>query len=360
MAGHLNGAFREKVSPFLGEQYARVARRGGAEATVLRRQYLRDDREAIPASGERSRHYEAGVAVDHEGQTLQGVERLYAQTIVLLLTTVCAAHCRWCLRGLYDPASMSDDAIRAAARYCGANPEIREVVVTGGDPLMVPARLAAVLHEFARHAPRVRTFRIGTRVPLQDPARIDASLVRWLSGNVDRLEMAFHINHEAELFPEVTDALVRILQTGVTSYGHVVLLKGLNDSVGALTDLGERLRDLRIQPHYLFHCVPMLGMGHHRTSVARGHELYRAVFTSGVLSGRSRPTYALMTDVGKIPLHEGAILARDGERILLQSSFSYADRVRYNPTWSLPESASVDEHGSLRVWYQDGRDDEQA
>jgi lysine 2,3-aminomutase len=359
LAGHVEGTFREKFSPYLKEKYAQ-ARAGGhrVSTTVLERQYRIDDRERVAGIGERARHYEAGLTVVHEGVAVKGLERLYAQTVVLLLTTVCAAHCRWCLRGLYDPSSLSDEEIRTAARFCGAHPEIREVVVTGGDPLMVPGRLSTVVEAFARHAPQVRTLRLGTRVPLQDPARVDARLVRLFAEHPDRLELSLHINHEAELFPEVTEAIERLLSTGVRGYGHVVLLKGLNDSEEALSALGDRMRDLRVEPHYLFHCVPMTGMAHHRTSVQRGLELYLAVYASGALSGRSRPVYTLMTDVGKVMLHEGVIVAREGERILLQSHYSYAERKRYNPSWTLPDSASIDTRGLLRVWYQDGRDDD--
>jgi len=363
MAGHVKGVFQEKVSPFLQRKYVEALRQpaqAGDLVSVIARQYLLDDQETHTVPGERRRHYEAALGVSHDGRALPGLERLYRRSIVLVLTTVCAAHCRWCLRGLYDQQHLNDEEIRAAATYCGSAreaEEIREVVITGGDPLMVVDRLATTLRLFGDLAPAVTTFRIGTRVPLQDPERIDSLLISLLSDYRARIEIALHVNHASELFPEVRGAIRRLQATGATIYNQGVLLKGVNDSCDALVRLAESLRQLRIEPHYLFHCAPIRGMGHHRTSVSRGLELWRAVFNSGLVSGRARPAYALLTDVGKVTLYEGTILAREENRILVQTDHLYADRLRFNPGWRLPASASIGPNGCLRVWYEDGHDD---
>ena len=135
-----------------------------------------------------------------------------------------------------------------------------------------------------------------------------------------------------------------------------VLLKGVNDNIDVLLNLYNGLRELAIESHYLFHCCPIIGMRHFRTSLDLGLKLARELTASGRISGRSKPLFAAMTDIGKIVLYDGAILARRGPRVLIQSRYSYQDRIRWNPTWTLPDCAEIDADGYLRVWYLDGDD----
>ncbi|NEE23648.1 hypothetical protein G3M58_96505 [Streptomyces sp. SID7499] len=117
--------------------------------------------------------------------------------------------------------------------------------------------------------------------------------------------------------------------------------------------LYDELRRLDIEAHYLFHCVPIRGMDHHRTSVARGLDLFRKLVVSGMTSGRAKPHFTLMTDVGKVSLYEGTVIGREDDRILVQTGYSYEERRRWAPAWVLPPSARVDENGFLQVWYLD-------
>src|SRR4029079_14752193 len=145
-------------------------------------------------------------------------------------------HCRWCLRGQYAIETMTAEDIDLAARYCGEAPEaagVDEVLVSGGDPFMDIARLEHVFEAFGRLAPRVKVLRLATRVPLQDPARVDERLLTLLRAHPGA-EIALHVNHASELFPDVREAIARLTGTGVRLYNQAVLLRHLNDEIPVL------------------------------------------------------------------------------------------------------------------------------
>ncbi|MBL9034859.1 MAG: radical SAM protein, partial [Rhodospirillaceae bacterium] len=277
-------------------------------------------------------------------------------------TTVCAAHCRWCLRGQYPVKTLSEDEIVTAARYFGEAAEcaeVDEVLITGGDPLMSPKLLRRALTALQEFAPNIRTIRIGSRVPFQAPERIDDDLLSVLSAlRHHRLEIGINVNHPVEFWPETRAALARLRAAGAILYNQHPLLKGVNDDLATLSALYAALRDTEIEAHYLFHAIPMRGMSHHRTSVMKGAQLALRLAASGEFSGRAKPRYALMTDIGKIVLYEGAILRRRtaDNAILLRSGYRPEDRLRWNPSWRMPDSVELDDEGFMCVWYQDGDD----
>ncbi len=233
----------------------------------------------------------------------------------------------------------------------------QKVLITGGDPLMVPDRLDFLIDSLVKHAPNIRVVRIGSRVPIHDPARVNDSLLHALRKREGlRIELGTHINHAAELFLEVKAAYQRLKDNGLTIYNQSVLLKGVNDTPRELADLFDELRYLGIEAHYLFHCIPMRGMNHHRTTVEKGLSLIRSLTSSGVISGRCKPMFTAMTDLGKITLYDGVVIRREDKRILLQSQYSYEERKKWNPLWELPSSASVDKKGNMQVFYLDGEE----
>lgn len=362
MAGAKEGIFIEKLSPFLREKLeAARAHSGGNQALLrtLERQYVKDIVEEQIDEVERRRHYESEMQIVFEGRPLKGVERLYRRSMVIEPTTVCAAHCRWCLRGQYEMFHLNAEDMTRIARYVGESEitqDLREVLITGGDPFMVPEKLDYLLTELGRCAPQLKLIRIGTRVPLHQPSRVNPEFVEMLARHRPRfaIEIGLHINHSCELFPEVREALDRLRGAGFRLYDQTVLLKGVNDDPDTLVELFETLRYTEVEAHYLFHCIPLRGMKHHRTSVARGLALTQQLTCSGRASGRSKPKFTLLTDVGKVTLYEDSILDRDQENnILLQTSYRFEDRIRWNPLWELPKSALVDDQGFLRVWYLD-------
>ncbi|HEY3147832.1 MAG TPA: radical SAM protein, partial [Dongiaceae bacterium] len=157
---------------------------GSREWRAIALQYVKNPVEAAISPQERRRHYESEITLQFRGKPLAGVERLYRRTVLLEPTTVCAAHCRWCLRGQYPVKTLREDEIVTAARYFGQAEEcaeVDEVLITGGDPLMAPKLLRSAFEALQTHAPNIRTIRIGTRVPFQDPDRINDGLLTVLS-----------------------------------------------------------------------------------------------------------------------------------------------------------------------------------
>ncbi|HOE65518.1 MAG TPA: radical SAM protein [Candidatus Hydrogenedentes bacterium] len=364
MAGQSKGEFREKLSPFLKEKLAELRATYGEDAPIVHKlahQYIADPREQEDNDPEeRRRHYEAEMPVQFEGQALRGIERLYRRVMLIEPTTVCAAHCRYCLRGLYDMAHLSEEELVTIARYCGSEAnrdDVREVLITGGDPLMIPGRLNVLIDALVEHAPNVRFVRIGTRVPLHAPARINEDVLEAVRPRPKiHIEIATQINHAVDLFPEVQDAFRRLQKAGCRIYNQTVLLRTINDTPEDLIELFDMLRSLWIEAHYLFHCVPMRHMAHYRTSLDKGLRLTKQVIMSGYNSGRAKHLYTAMTDIGKITLYDGVILKREGRHLLLQSNYSVEERQRWNPSWTVPDSVEVDAGGHMRVWYLDGED----
>lgn len=361
--------FPEILSPFLRGKLDALERAHGIrspEYLSIARQYLYHPAEASEQDHAAFRHYNADMYVSHEEQSAHaGVERLYRRTILMELTTACVANCRWCLRSNYRRFALKSDQISRNVRFFGS-PELRddisEILITGGDPLTSIQRLGFTLDEIVRHAPNIRIVRIGSRAFTQNPGLINEEVERIFIKHREhfRIEIGTLINAPAEFWPESVAAIHRLQEIGVRFYLQHPLLKGVNDSLEVLEVLYDLVRQHGIEPHYLFHCVPMAGQSHHRTSVDRGLALVRRLTSGGRFSGRAKPRYTLMTEIGKITLWEGTILERDpvGKRLLLQSGYRLAERMRYNPVYTLPPSARVDGEGLLRVWYPDGVDDD--
>jgi lysine 2,3-aminomutase len=254
---------------------------------------------------------------------------------------------------------MKRDDIEHAARYIGSvgvRDELDEVLITGGDPLMSLPLLRHSLQQLADHAPNIRTIRIGTRVPFHDPARVnDAMLILFQNFPQFHFELGLNINHPVEFWPESVEALDRLKAIGVRLYNQHPLLKGVNDDLETLVELYELLRAHRIEAHYLFHAIPMRGMSHHRTSLDHGLRLANQLCSSGAFSGRAKPRFAVLSDIGKIVLYDGVIADRneDDGTVLLRSGYTIEERQRWNPAWVKPESVLIENEGRMMTWYQD-------
>lgn len=364
MAGQRKGVFRELVSPFLKGKLDELENIYGVDSKEyqgIARQYLRSDLEGvINVTRERRRHYEAEIHCEEHGVNLKGVERLYRRTALLEPTTACMAHCRWCLRGQYDIATLTPSEITAAMEYFAKDPDIREILITGGDPLTAPPVLGFVLNMIEEMVPNIEVVRIGTRVPMQEPGRVNERLIESLQKKRRyRLEVGIHVCHPLEFWDESVEVIRKFLDMGIRVYNQHPILKGVNDSAEVLVALYDAMRHHNVEAHYLFHAIPMLGMDHHRTSLARGLQLISQMDSGGQFSGRAKPHYTAMTDIGKIVLYEGTVLDRNEEdnMVLLKSGYRLEDRMRYNPSWEKPDSVEIDENGFMNVWYPDGTDD---
>jgi lysine 2,3-aminomutase len=353
--------FSEKITPFLREKLSSLESLHGKASGAyqgLAFQYVKNDMEDIETEESNLKHYEAALEVHELSDSIPGMERLYKKTIVVEPTLICLAHCRYCLRSNYKKHTLTEKQLIEIAKYCGNevnSTHLNEILITGGDPLIVPQRLEVFLNALIEYAPNIKIIRIGTRMPGQDPKRIDESIIGLFKNKPTlRFELATQINHPVELFPEVQYAFKKISDLGVKIYAQNVLLKGVNDNLDTLVELYNAMRENNIEAHYLFHCIPMIGIHHLRTSIEKGLELIRELVCSGKISGRAKPMFAAMTDIGKITFYEGVIKRKENGYLLLQSNYRYEDRLKWNPSWQLPKTAEIDEAGLLRVWYVDG------
>lgn len=360
------GLYVEKVSKFLRDKidlFGTEYGKDSAEYKALTLQYLKNPKEEMGTIEKNKRHWEADVIVDiGDGkQSIHGMERLYNRSIVVEPTMICSSHCRYCLRGNYETFTLKEDELLAIAKYCGttgAESGLSEILITGGDPAIVPHLLSYFVDCLVEFAPNINIIRIATRLLTHDPGRLGNvffNILKKKNSNL-RFEIATQINHASEFFPETIEAMKKIQDCGAYIYSQNVLLKGVNDNLPALIDLYTAMRKNNIIAHYLFHCVPLQGMQHFRTTVNKGLELTRALVNSGYISGRCKPMYALMTDIGKITLYEGTIKGYEDGRVVLSSNYKYSERMAWNPSWKLPETAFV-ENDYICVRYLDGFDD---
>ena len=247
---------------------------------------------------------------------VEGVVHRYPDRVLLKVINACAVYCRFCFRReMVGPAlgGLSPAALAAALDYIGRHPQIWEVILSGGDPLVLSARrlmdvvtrLAAIAH--------VKVIRVHTRVPVVAPERIDAALIRALRTDKATF-VVLHINHPRELTKEARAACARFVDAGIPLLSQSVLLRGVNDDVETLGALMRTLIECRIKPYYLHQADLAPGTAHLRTTIAEGQTLMRGL--RGRYSGLCQPTYVL--DIpdghGKSPIGPN-YLSEDGTAI---------------------------------------------
>jgi lysine 2,3-aminomutase len=271
-----------------------------AHSGPIARQFVPDARELDIAPGE------SGDPIgDHAHSPVEGVVHRYPDRALLKITHTCAVYCRFCFRReMVGPQSpnLSPSALDAALTYIAETPAIWEVIVTGGDPLVLsPRRLRALMDRLAG-IDHVKVVRFHTRIPAVSPEMITPELVAALKTADLAVYVALHANHVDELTPAARAACGRIVDAGVPMVSQTVLLAGINDDPAALGALMRALVETRIKPYYLHHGDLAPGTGHLRTTIAEGQAVMRAL--RGDLSGLCQPTYVL--DIpgghGKVPV----------------------------------------------------------
>ena len=265
----------------------------------LTRQVLPEVAEAIVRSFER-----ADPLGEDRHRAAPGIVHKYPDRVLFLVTDTCAAYCRYCTRARWVAAgaeSLGSAELDAGIDYIARTPAIRDVLISGGDPLLLATpKLAAILDRLAA-IPHLRFIRLGTRVPVFLPQRIDAELVHALRPRRIPLFVNVHCNHFAELSAPVRDALALLADGGISLGGQTVLLGGVNDAMPVLQETFYALLSARVRPYYLFHCDPIRGSAHLRTSVDAGLELMRQLI--GHTSGMAVPKYVIdLEGGGKVPL----------------------------------------------------------
>lgn len=232
---------------------------------------------------------------DHAHSPVEGIVHRYPDRVLLKLTHVCAVYCRFCFRremvGPDKPAGLSPSALTAALDYIRSHPEIWEVILTGGDPLILsPRRLRGVMKSLAAIS-HVRVVRIHTRIPIADPQRVTGALVQALKIKGKPTYVAVHVNHPRELTVQARAACARMADAGIPLLSQTVLLAGVNDAADVMAELMRALVECRIKPYYLHHGDLAPGTSHLRTDIATGQELMRGL--RGRVSGLCQPTYML-------------------------------------------------------------------
>jgi lysine 2,3-aminomutase len=242
---------------------------------------------------------------DDAHSPVEGLVHRYPDRVLLKLVNVCAVYCRFCFRremiGPGKPNALSEESFAAALAYIAAHQEVWEVILSGGDPLMLsPRRLSAVMKRLGAIA-HVKIVRVHTRVPAVDPARITPALVRALKASGKTTYVVLHANHPRELTLAARAACARLIDAGMPMLAQSVLLEGVNDDADTLGALMRAFVECRIKPYYLHHLDRAPGTAHFRTSTAHGKKLTRALRTR--YSGLCQPTYVIdRAGEGKVPV----------------------------------------------------------
>ena len=247
---------------------------------------------------------------DNAHSPVEGVVHRYPDRALLKLVNVCAVYCRFCFRReMVGPGkqALSAQQLDAALGYIAAHPQIWEVILTGGDPLVLSVRrLGEIIRRIAAIG-HVKIVRLHTRLPVVSPEKITPALVRALKAPGATTYVALHANHPRELTAPVRAACARIVDAGIPMVSQSVLLRGVNDDAQTLEALMRAFVECRIKPYYLHHADLAPGTSHFRTSIEEGQALMRAL--RGRVSGLAQPAYVL--DIpgghGKVPVGPGYV-----------------------------------------------------
>jgi len=232
---------------------------------------------------------------DDAHSPVEGIVHRYPDRVLLKLTHVCAVYCRFCFRretvGPGKAKALSTQALARALDYIRARPEIWEVILTGGDPLILSARRLRAVMQALGEIGHVKIVRLHSRVPIAEPARITRDYVRAMKASGKATYAALHVNHARELGAAARAAVARMADSGIVLLGQSVLLAGVNDTAESLGELMRALVECRIKPYYLHHGDLAPGTAHLRSDLATGQTLMRAL--RGRYSGLCQPAYML-------------------------------------------------------------------
>jgi lysine 2,3-aminomutase len=268
-----------------------------------------------------------------------GVVHRYPDRALFLVTPFCSTYCRYCTRsrmvGNGGDGHLDEKYWERAIEYIEKTPTVRDVLLSGGDPLTLPDHRLEWILSRLRRIPHVEFLRIGTKVPVVLPHRITPSLTQ-IFRRYHPLWMSIHFTHPDELTPEVAQACSRLADAGIPLGSQTVLLSGVNDDVETMKRLVHGLLRMRVRPYYLYQCDPIPGSSHFRTPVEKGLEILQGL--RGHTTGYAVPTYVIDSPGGggKIPLLPEHLVGRDGDDLLLRN---YEGRTyRYpDPAGRLPQ-----------------------
>lgn len=308
------GGMPVAVTPYYAALMWNESLNGGCS---LRRSMLPRSEEACMASWEKR----DSLGEEHDSP-VPGIVHRYPDRVLFLATTFCAAYCRYCTRSRTVGRPEAKRRLVAtwdvALEYVRNHPEVRDVLVSGGDPLtMSDAALEYILSRLAA-IPHVEMVRLGTKAPMVLPQRVTPSLVRMLR-RFRPLYISIHCTHPAELTPAASLACNRLADSGIPLGSQTVLLRGVNDDPAVLTALFRGLLRMRVRPYYLYHCDQVVGTSHFRTTLESGLDIIRGI--RGHTSGYAVPHYVvdLPGGGGKTPVCPDYIARREGDMLVFRN-----------------------------------------
>ncbi|MEB3044346.1 lysine-2,3-aminomutase-like protein [Rhizobium mulingense] len=256
----------------------------------IARQFVPDAAELTVAPGER-----ADPIGDHAHSPVEGIVHRYPDRVLLKAVHICPVYCRFCFRremvGPQGLGTLDASAMQKAFDYIAGHQEIWEVILTGGDPLVLSARRLRDIMEALAAIAHVKIIRFHTRVPVVDPEKIDAALIAALKASGKTVYVALHANHSRELTSEARAACARLVDAGIAMISQSVLLKGVNDDPDVLAELMKAFVEIRVKPYYLHHPDLAPGTGHFRLTIDEGQRIVAAL--RGRISGLCQPAYIL-------------------------------------------------------------------
>jgi lysine 2,3-aminomutase len=282
----------------------------------VRRQIIPTADELVPFTG----MMEDSLSEDAHSP-VPGLVHRYPDRVLMLVTTQCASYCRYCTRAriVGDPnEQFSRSDFERQLDYLRHTPQVRDVLLSGGDPLtLAPGLLAELIHRL-RQIEHIEIIRIGSRVPVFMPMRVNDELCQLLSDN-HPLWLNIHVNHPNEISKELAEACDRLSRAGVPLGNQSVLLAGVNDCVHLQRQLVQDLVRIRVRPYYLYQCDLVEGAGHFRTPVAKGIEIIEGL--RGHTSGFAVPTYVIDAPGGggKIPLMPNYRLSESEHKVVMRN-----------------------------------------
>jgi lysine 2,3-aminomutase len=345
---------------------------------AIAKQYIPDPRELEPVGLEKP-----FTGVMKTG--VPGLERMYLDRVILMPTSQCFAYCRFCFRKNYSHDARKEDygtpqdTFEKAIEYIRNDERIKEVLITGGDPLMFPDKVLE-LCEKLRTIPHLTSIRIGTRIFTSDPELIteewikpikkfntinpelvetqDFASLRVLDAPVWRMpapiSISPHINHPDELSPQTIRALLLCTQNNIPLYSQTVMMKDINNDPETLIKLFRTLRQLGVEPYSIYQADPLQGTEYFRTTLEEFQSIRKYLRANA--STRIIPKFIVDTRIGKVELGaDSEIVNKEGTQVWIKTPFTEKIYQSVKPDWTLPEYCKLDKDGTIIVEYQDAQ-----
>lgn len=252
-------------------------------------------------------------------QPVKGIRRRYPDRCLLIPSYVCPNYCRFCFRKFWvgrAEEQLTEEELDTAIKWIRNEKKIREVIITGGEPLLFSDAFLRELLSRLREINHIEVIRLGTRMPVFLPQRITNKLAKLLS-NFLPIYVVTHFNHPKEITKESKKVCERLNKRGIILLNQTVLLKGINDDAKTLGKLFLKLLSIRVKPYYLFHCIDTMGSHHFVTRIQKGTEIIKELYCH--ISGMAIPIYAVPTYHGKVMCMPNYIKRRKRNKIIFES-----------------------------------------